>query len=372
MPAKIKRRLSIVILDFDDVANPLLGAGQAKATYELAKRLVKRGHKVEVISSRYPGYKDRMEQGIRYRHIGISSGNIRLNNLIYILAVPWQVMKVRADVVVECFTAPISTLLSPLFTKLPVVVIPSSFEADRFAKRYHLPVNLIEKWGIRFYRYALPYSKAIEGKFLRLNPKMVCKIVPEGVDVNAFKMKPGRAKHILFLGRMDMDQKGLDLLLKAYKKIAGKCKYPLVMVGFGPDEDRVKELVEKLKLTNKVSLVGPSYGEDKLKLMRESRVIVLPSRDETFSCFALEALASGHTLATFDIPGLSWLDDDQVVVKAKPYSVNEYAKKLLMLVKDPRLAAKNKRAREFAKKFSWEKMTRDYETFFYKVVAERN
>ena len=133
MPAKIKRRLSIVILDFDDVANPLLGAGQAKATYELAKRLVKRGHKVEVISSRYPGYKDRMEQGIRYRHIGISSGNIRLNNLIYILAVPWQVMKVRADVVVECFTAPISTLLSPLFTKLPVVVIPSSFEADRFA-----------------------------------------------------------------------------------------------------------------------------------------------------------------------------------------------------------------------------------------------
>ena len=104
---KNNKSLQIVYLDFDDIKNPLLGAGQATATYEVAKRLVKKGHSVTVLCSRYPNYKDRKQEGIVYKHIGLGSGHIKLNNLVYFFAVPFAVMRVSADIIIECFTAPI-------------------------------------------------------------------------------------------------------------------------------------------------------------------------------------------------------------------------------------------------------------------------
>src|SRR5260221_9438889 len=105
-----KRSMNIIFLDFDDIKNPLLGAGQAKATREVGIELIKMGHQITVISSKYPGYKDRKEDGITYRHIGLLSNRIRLNNIFYILSLPFAVRKLKGDIIVECFTAPISTL----------------------------------------------------------------------------------------------------------------------------------------------------------------------------------------------------------------------------------------------------------------------
>ena len=76
-------KTNIAFLDFDDIRNPLLNGGQARATFEVGTRLVKKGHKVTVISSRYPGYKDRKENGIYYKHIGLGTGNIKVNNVFY-------------------------------------------------------------------------------------------------------------------------------------------------------------------------------------------------------------------------------------------------------------------------------------------------
>lgn len=69
------KRLQIVYLDFDDIKNPLLNAGQARATAEVGKRLALKGHKVTSVCSRYPGAKDRIENGIKYTHIGLGSIN---------------------------------------------------------------------------------------------------------------------------------------------------------------------------------------------------------------------------------------------------------------------------------------------------------
>ena len=147
------KNLNIIFLDFNDIKNPLLSAGQARATVDVGKRLARKGHKITVICSRYPGSADRIENGLRYKHIGLGSGNVRLNNLVYILTLPFTVMRLKGDIIFEFFTAPISTLFSPLFTNIPVIAVPTSFEAERFAKLYHLPVDKIESFGLRFYKY---------------------------------------------------------------------------------------------------------------------------------------------------------------------------------------------------------------------------
>lgn len=364
---KKKNSLSIIFLDFDDIKNPLLGAGQAKATFEVGSRLVKNGHKVTVISSRYPSYKDRTQSGIIYKHIGVGSTHIKLNNLIYILALPFMVRKVQADIIVECFTAPISTMLSPLFTKIPVVGLPTSFEAERFAKLYNLPFDRVEHFGLKRYKYFLPYTEHFDKKIKKVNKNAVTKIVPEGVGREYFRIKQQKPKHILYLGRLDIGQKGLDLLLVAYAKVANKIKYPLVLAGHGPDEIKVKDLIKKNKLEKKVILVGAVYGTKKEQLLSEAVFAAFPSRHEGFSLVSLEVLAAGLPIVGFNIPALSFADKT-ISFKAKRFSVSEYANLLLKATDTKTIIPMRKNARLYVKKYTWENVAIQFESFFRQVL----
>lgn len=360
--------MKIAILDFDDIKNPLLNGGQARATYEVAKRLVKRGHRVEVIASKHPGYKDREEAGISYRHIGLGSGNIRLNNILYILAIPFAARAIKADMILECFTAPISTLFSPVFTDIPVVAISTSFDAERFSKLYYLPFDRIERFGCRFYKYFLPFTEHLEKKIKKFNPNIIAKVVPEGVGEEFFKIEKKTAKHILFLGRLDMDQKGIDLLLRSYSKIAEEVDLPLIIAGNGPDEERVRSYINELHLEKRVFMAGAAYGEKKAHLLSEALFVAFPSRNEGFSLFALEALASGSPLVAFDIPGLSW-NDSSVAMKAKSFDVDEYSLLLKKAAQDKNLISKMSiNARSFAGNFTWDKVADQFESFFQDIV----
>jgi glycogen synthase len=370
MKKKTNQTFSIVFLDFDDIRNPLLGAGQAKATLEVGKRLTEKGHKMKVLCSRYPGCKDRTENGIEYKHIGLGTNNIRLNNISYILALPFSVRRIKnADIIVECFTAPISTLFSPLFTKIPVVGLSTSFEADRFSRLYHLPFNLVEKLGLKYYKYFIALSDYFEEKIRKNNPKIISTVIPEGVGEEFFQIKKTKPKYILSLGRYDMDQKGLDLLIKAYGKIADKIQYPLVLVGKGPDKQKIFNLIKQLRLEKKVLLLGPAYGKEKEKYLSESLLVALPSRNETFSCFALEALASGLPLVMFDIPGLRWTNNG-VAVKARAFNIDEYAKCLFSSANEAKMTAMGKTAREFASHFTWNLVAGKFENFFISVLEK--
>jgi glycosyltransferase involved in cell wall biosynthesis len=358
--------LHIVFLDFDDIQNPLLAAGQAKATHEVASRLVLRGHTVTVLCSRYPGYLDRKDHGIFYKHIGVGTGNIKINNLLYILLLPFSVFRIKADIILECFTAPISTLLSPLWTKIPVVALPTSFEAESHSQHYHLPFYLIERFGCRFYKYFLPYTKAYEEKMKARNKNIIAKIVPEGVGKEFFSIKAKKPEFILFLGRLDIHQKGIDLLLAAYASVKEKLHMPLVIAGKGTDTEKIKELIAKYSLHNTVSLVGPAYGEKKNELLAKAKYVVMPSRQEGFSLFSLETLASGVPLLAFDIPGFSWADEN-VVLKAHAFNTKSYADCMVLLMDTKRNEETRKKSREFAKQFSWDTVAENFESFFFFV-----
>lgn len=360
-------KLHIAILDLDHIRNPLLSGGQATATYEVGKRLAAKGHEVIVYCSKYPNYKDGKIQGIYYKHIGINTGNIRLNNVLYFLTIPFALQTIKADVILECFTAPISTLFSPLFTRTPVVALTTSFNADHFSKKYHLPFDKIERFGLRFYKYALPLSGYNDARLKSMNKNILTKIVPEGVDESFFSIKWEKPEHILFLGRFDMNQKGIDLLLHAYAEQKEHIPYPLVIAGVGPDEEKIVALIKKLQLGDRVRLIGPTYGKKKMRVLGKSLFIALPSRHETFSVFALEALAAGRSLVAFDIPGLSWIDR-KVLYKTHGFTIESYANLLVKMSKKQTAKKLGKQARIFARQFSWDTVTEKYIAFFSEVL----
>lgn len=365
----MNKPLHITFLDFDDLKNPLLAGGQARATFEVAKRLVKKGHTVTVLSSKYPGYKDRFEEGIFYRHIGLGTPNIKLNNLMYILTVPFHVKNLRSNIIIECFTAPISTLFSPVFTKIPVVALPSMFNAQEFTRKYKLPFHLIEKFGVRFYKYIMPYSKIDKKKISGMNPKITAKIIPQGVCDEYLSIKAKKSKYILFLGRFDIAQKGIDLLLEAYAKIADKISYPLVIAGHGPDEKKILGILKKLSLEKSVSLIGPLYGDEKLKVMSRAAAVAFPSRHDELSLWALEALGGGLPLVIFDLPECRWIDTD-AALKARPFDVEEYGNLLIKAVSPKKNAEMRIKARELAMRYSWDRVAGDFENFMQLIIRK--
>lgn len=364
-----RKKLRIAILDFDDIKNPLLNGGQARATYEIAKRLAKRGHKIEVISSKYPGSENREESGIYYRHIGLGSGNIRLNNIFYILALPFAVRRIKADIIIECFTAPISTLFSPVFTRIPVVGLSTSFDAKKFSQVYRLPFYLVENYGLGFYKYFISYTEQYKNKIKKANKNIFSKVIPLGVGEEYFNIKRKNPKHILFLGRIDIEQKGIGVLLEAYAKVKDRIGYPLVIAGNGPDEKKVKLMIKKLGLENNVIMAGAAYGEKKNNILSESLYAALPSKNETFCLFALESLASGLPIVAFDIPGMSWFGKT-VSLKAKSFDTAEYSGLLVKAANMDLLEKLRKEGRKFALGFSWDRVADKFENFFWEVIKK--
>lgn len=360
--------MKIAILDMDDLRNPFWSAGAARATREVGKRLAKK-HEITVYCSKYPGYRDYIEDGVRYIHRGINFPNAKLINIFFIASLPLLVRKVDADLIIENFHAPTSVSFSPIFTKIPIIALPAMFNAREFTKKYHFPFHWIEKFGMKFYKYMLPYSETDSSKAKKLNPKIIYKIVPQGVGEEFFRIRHKKPKYILFLSRFDIQQKGIDLMLKSYAKISNSIDYPLVIAGHGPDEDKIKEFIKDLKLGDKVKIVGPAYGTKKIKLIQEALFVAFPSRHDEMSLWTLEALASGLPVVAFNLTESKWMKKE-VALKAEPFNLDDYAKKLLDCTEVNLNKRMRKNAREFARKFTWDKVADQFEEFF-KYVLER-
>lgn len=364
--------MKVIFSNFDDLKNPYYGGGGAVAVHEVAKRLVGRFN-VEVITGKYPNSKNETIDGVEYKRIGIANLPPLAGQLLYQLILPFYALKESFDVWVESFTPPYTTAFIPVFTKKPVIGLTHFIGADEMTKKYKLPFAAIEKWGLGFYKYCIVLTEFISNKVKSKNSKIQTRVIGNGIDPSFLEENSiPENKHILFLGRLDVNQKGLDILLKAYKKIADQTDLPLVIAGTGvrQDEEFLKSQIVKLKLTGRVKLLGRVDGEDKKRLYRESAFYVSPSRYENFPLVVLEVFSFALPIISTDISGFSWVPN-VAVDKVPVESVDGLAEAMLHLIKNPdQRRIMGVAAREFAKRFGWDEVAERYQYFISAVVAE--
>lgn len=135
------------------------------------------------------------------------------------------------------------------------------------------------------------------------------KLISNGVDVELFEsFAPQNKKYFhnekfifLFLSRTDKE-KGLDILLSAYKKFLfvnkEESNVDFVLAIVGPDnQGYLANLNIDFEKSNIIRINGV-YGSDKMQIIYESDCIILPSYSENFGNIIAEAMAMSKPVIT--------------------------------------------------------------------------
>ena len=117
--------------------------------------------------------------------------------------------------------------------------------------------------------------------------------IPNYVEVpQIVERKP--EKYLLYIGRINL-KKGLDALIQSLSlsKEFPRSEFVLKVAGRGDQSyiNKLKQLVDSLGLTERVSFIGQVEGEQKLHLFANAYWTLMPSHTENFGMVVLESLA---------------------------------------------------------------------------------
>jgi 1,4-alpha-glucan branching enzyme len=135
-------------------------------------------------------------------------------------------------------------------------------------------------------------------------------IIPNAIDVVDEPYATNeRPFDIIFVGRL-VREKGVDIIIKAVAKL--RLEFPKLavnIVGTGPRYDDLQRLVVDLGLTRHVSFVGQLERVAVNQLLLSSKILVLPSRKESFGLVLLEAANAGCAVVATSTGGIPTIVD---------------------------------------------------------------
>jgi glycosyltransferase involved in cell wall biosynthesis len=352
--------------------NPCYGGGGAIAVHEIAKRLAK-NHEVTVITGSYPKCKNLFKDGVNYKRIGFHLLGPRLSQLIYQFLLPFQ-LKDDFDVWIESFTPPFSSAFLPFFTSKPIVGLTQLLGGKAMTNKYKIPFTKIEDLALKHYTNLIAITPELKKTLLIKSPRAEVKLIPNGFTRDEYLNKDNlERKHILYIGRFDIHQKGIDLLLESYKKVASSIAYPMLLAGHGSQQEvnYIKRLIHEYKLNSKVKIVGHARNSKKEKLFKEAVVTVIPSRFESFGIVVLEAFHYKSPVICFDIDGFAWIPTN-LATKIMPYDTAMFGQEMERLTSIKLRSQNILDAYNFSKKYSWETSAKEYEKYLISIVSGSN
>ncbi len=228
-----------------------------------------------------------------------SSNNIfkKLSNiLIWIFKINIYIKNNNESVYLSFLTIPtIVTIISSLNKKI------NHYGSERINPKY---VNLPFHWRfLRFITYwkmnsLIVQTKEIKNNFINYIPKRQLTIIPNSIsqviEKNEVNKEIGTRKiKILFIGRLEF-QKGIDVVLESIIKIFNskiKDQFIFEIVGNGTLCKKVENTIKNNNLSSYVRFIKGT--NDPTKVIRESHIILHPSRYEGMSNVVLEAMSLG-------------------------------------------------------------------------------
>lgn len=357
--------MKILILNWRDTKNPESGGAEI-ILYELAKRLVKNKNSVTWFCSSFKGsLKEETQDGIKIIRAG-NKYSVYLHAFRY-----YRNLKVKPDIVLDC----VNTICwqTPLYVDRKKRILYTNQAArEVFFYEYPLPFSLLGYLiePIQYLTYKntniICYSNSIKEDLISFGiRKENVTTFPLGIDHKRyFPAKKSLNPTFIFVARFVRNKRPERCVTAMTVVLSKYPKAKLYLVGYGREEENLREQIKKLKLTENVFIVNKNnfflksdMRDEKVRLMQEAWALLLPSVKEGWGMVVTEAAACGTPSIVSNVTGLkdSVLDNKTGIILSKNPSPREIGNAMISLIESKRKKDFYKNSIAWAKNFSWAK-----------------
>jgi len=360
---------------YDDVENPWCGGGGAIRAFEINRRLAEK-HDITLLSGNYPGAAaEEVREGIRICRVG-TDRSYALSRLSFSVLASYILTKERFDLWVYSFSA-FAPLLAPAILRRRCI-LEFFHRMGGHAVRKHplagLPALISERYVVGAYPHIISISPSVSREIARIRGKRGLHLVYTGVDQSCFEARASEQDYILYFGRLDIYNKGIDLLLKAFARTQSLHSHVrLIVAGRGaPNQQRELEgMCDTLGLKKgRVVFTGSVSDDRRAALFGGALFTCMPSRYEGWGITAIEAGAAGKAVIGTDIPGLSdAIRHGETGLLVPPENVEALSGGMRQLLEDPEMRqCLGTAGRSWARQFTWDRIATDQERVYEQVI----
>jgi glycosyltransferase involved in cell wall biosynthesis len=367
----------ILAVNWRDIGDPLAG-GAEQHLHHILSGAVAAGHEVELICSGYAGAPaDDEIDGVVIRR----RGDWRVANLALPPVVRRRLRQERWDLLVEDINK--IPFYTPLYAgDVPVLaIVPHLFGRTVYRETNPLAATYVwmGEWPLRrVYRDAwfevISPSTAddLAGRGL---PRERIATIYCGLDHERFALAdppPRDASPLVVCWSRLRRYKSTDVAIAAFDHIRRELPDArMLIMGRGPDEPRLRRIVTKLGLDDRVDFTGHLPWDELVRTLPRAHVFLNPSPKEGWGLTVVEANQCGVPVVASDRPGLrDSVRDDQTGLLVPYGDARAMAQAALRLLHDPDLwACFSEAARAWAATFSWPRCVGESLDLFARVAA---
>ena len=159
---------------------------------------------------------------------------------------------------------------------------------------------------------------------------------PERKNPDIIKKLDWQDKRIIIMTRSFNEIYGIPFFLMALPKIIkSEGRVRVILVGTGPLEEDLKEIVNSLDLNQYVHFVGSVPNDHLAYYLNSAEVYISTSKSDGASLSLLEAMACGLPLVVSDVPAIcEWVTDGENGYVVPRKKVKPISDKVLLLLND--------------------------------------
>ena len=329
--------------------------GRSIHTQRWAEYFVQRGHEVHLIT--YDPM-NRVIYGVSEHIVESRWNNLYLSFIPRHLAIKRLVKKIKPDLIHAHFIAKYGFHLSDLRFRPSIIsawgddilILP---QKNRLIRYY---TQKVLQYADLVYAISHNISNHIVSDFNI--PAEKIHYLPFGIDTDLFTPEPGkkaadRRTIEIFSNRGFFPVYDSETLVNGFALAYQKDqRLRLTLKGEGPDEQKVRDLVTSLGISDVVSFRQKTKYSEVPNDYRNADIFVTTSQSDGTPVSILEAMASGLPCIATTVGGIpEWIEDKKNGLLISPGSPEQLAEKILLLAQNPQLcSALGNAAREKIKK----------------------
>jgi glycosyltransferase involved in cell wall biosynthesis len=366
---------------------PPIGGGGSTVTKYAIKHLVKAGHDVTLITSRYKDLPRRETidgatviriPAIRRYKDFCSQWELVIFGLVALVYTLVYTFKHKVDFIQAYFAVPAGFVawMVKLIRGIPYAVyfggsdIPGA-NPSRYKKIYPLLTPLLKAiWRGAEFRTVCSEDLARLGQASDVDSEFL--VIPNGVETDRFKpidREPNAKVRILFIGRL-IPRKGFDRVVSALPIVKELAQVPfeVEVVGTGTHREELDAVAVKLGVSDLIRYVGTVPYEELEKSYQYSDIFILTSLSEGMPSVILEAMGCGLPIIASDVGG-----NNELVKEGKNGylvsgdNIDKLAKNLVELINNDKLRQEmGQLSREMALQYDWQNIMGEYNKLYLK------